>query len=90
MKKTWLQKIEDKKTLPKVLILEKRFPSKIPYWRMLKTDGFLNEKYPAGSDPIRHFPLFFKYFRNSLSVESNNHVSLARLVRYASSVFRNW
>jgi len=131
MKKTWIQKIEDKKTLPKVLKLEKRFPcynavhkmganagepvvlvnaseimplmakvprgklitireicreiaknhhvkgccslttgifimsianaveeaiaqgdksalSKIPYWRTLKADGFLNEKYPGG------------------------------------------
>jgi len=131
MKKTWIQKIEDKKTLPKVLKLEKHFPcynavhkmganagepvvlvnaseimplmakvpkgklitiweicreiaknhkvkgccslttgifimsianaaeeavaqgdksdlAKIPYWRTLKADGFLNEKYPGG------------------------------------------
>ncbi len=131
MKKIWAQKIEDKKTLPKVLKLEKRFPcykalsamgvkdgdsivlvnaseiipimakvpkgklitireicqaiakkhkvqgccslttgifimsvanaaeeaiaklskstlAKIPYWRTLKADGFLNEKYPGG------------------------------------------
>jgi len=131
MRKTWIQKLEDKKTLPKVLKLEKRFPcynalrktgvnagepvvlvnaseimplmakvpkgklitiweicrkiaenhrvkgccslttgifimsianaveeaiaqgdksalSKIPYWRTLKADGFLNEKYPGG------------------------------------------
>jgi len=26
MRKTWFQKLEDKKTLPKVLKLEKRFP----------------------------------------------------------------
>jgi len=24
--------------------------AKIPYWRTLKTDGFLNEKYPGGLD----------------------------------------
>jgi len=131
MRKTWLQKIEDKKTFPKVLRLEKRFPcynavhkmganeghpvvlvnaseilplmakvpkgklvtirevclhiaekhkvkgccslvtgilimciaqaveeaisrgersalAKIPYWRTLKADGYLNEKYPGG------------------------------------------
>jgi alkylated DNA nucleotide flippase Atl1 len=131
MKKTWTQKIEDKKGFPKVLKLEKRFPcynavhkmganegdpivlvnaseilpimakvppgklitireicrkiaqnhkvkgccslttgifimsianaveeaiargdrsalAKIPYWRTLKADGFLNEKYPGG------------------------------------------
>lgn len=131
MRKTWLQKIEDKKTFPKVLRLEKRFPcfnavhkmgaeegdpvvlvnaseimplmarvpkgklvtireiclkiaaehrvkgccslvtgilimsianaaeeaakkkeksalAKVPYWRTLKADGFLNEKYPGG------------------------------------------
>jgi len=131
MKKTWIQKLEDKKTFPKVLKLEKRFPcynavhkmgtnvgepivlvnaseimplmakvpkgklttiweicrkiaidhkvkgccslttgifimtianaveeaiaqgdrlalAKIPYWRTLKADGFLNEKYPGG------------------------------------------
>ena len=131
MKKTWLQKLEDKKTLPKVLRLEKHFPcynavhkmganagepvvlvnaseimplmakipkgklitireicmeiaknynvkgccslttgifimsianaveeaiakgeksalAKIPYWRTLKAEGFLNEKYPGG------------------------------------------
>lgn len=133
MKKTWLQKIEDHKTLPKVLRLEERFPcynavhkmgakagdpvvlvnpseilplmaavpkgklitireicgriagrhkvkgccslttgifimsiaqaaeearaegrrsalAKVPYWRTLKADGFLNEKYPGGLD----------------------------------------
>jgi alkylated DNA nucleotide flippase Atl1 len=131
MKKTWVQKCEDKKTFPKVMKLEKRFPcynavhkmgaeagdpivlanpseilplmakvpkgkvitireiclkiaenhnvkgccslttgifimsianaveetiaqrnrsalAKIPYWRTLKVDGFLNEKYPGG------------------------------------------
>jgi len=131
MKRTWIQKLEDKKSFPKVLKLEKRFPcynavhkmganagepvvlvnaseiiplmarvprrkvitireicreiaknhhvkgccslttgifimsianaveeavaqgdkstlSKIPYWRTLKADGFLNEKYPGG------------------------------------------
>ena len=131
MKKTWIQKLEDKKSLPKILKLEKRFPcyntmhkmgadvgddiilvnpsevvemmkkvpegklativeicksiaknhqvkgccslttgifimtianaveefiskgekssfTEIPYWRTLKTDGFLNEKYPGG------------------------------------------
>jgi alkylated DNA nucleotide flippase Atl1 len=131
MKKTWIQKLEDKKSLPKILKLEKRFPcynalhkmgadvgdniilvnpsevveimkkvhkgklativeickaiaknhkvkgccslttgifimtianaveeflskgeksslTKIPYWRTLKADGFLNEKYPGG------------------------------------------
>jgi alkylated DNA nucleotide flippase Atl1 len=131
MRKTWFQKLEDKKTLPKVLTLERRFPcynavhkmgvnigdpvilvnaseiipimakvpkgrlitireicqkiarkhrvkgcctlttgifimtivnaveeavakgdknglAKIPYWRTLKADGFLNEKYPGG------------------------------------------
>jgi hypothetical protein len=131
MKKTWIQKLEDKKSLPKILKLEKRFPcyntlhkmgadvgdniilvnpsevveimkkvtkgklativeickaiaknhkvkgccslttgifimtianaveeflskgeqsslAEIPYWRTLKTDGFLNEKYPGG------------------------------------------
>ena len=131
MRKTWFQKLEDKKTLPKVLKLEKRFPcynavhkmgadegdpvilvnaseimpimnkvskgklitireicqkiarkhkvkgcctlttgifimtianaveeavtkgdtaglATIPYWRTLKADGFLNEKYPGG------------------------------------------
>jgi alkylated DNA nucleotide flippase Atl1 len=131
MRKTWAQKIEDKKTFPKVLKLEKRFPcynavhamgadegdpvvlvnaseilplmaqvprgklitireiclkiaeshgvkgccslvtgilimsiaqaaeeaiangersslAKVPYWRTLKADGFLNEKYPGG------------------------------------------
>ncbi len=131
MKKTWIQKIEDKKSLPKVLELENNFPcynavhkmganagdlvvlvnaseilpmmakidkgklitireicmkiannhrvkgccslttgifimsianaaeealakgdksalAKIPYWRTLKADGFLNEKYPGG------------------------------------------
>jgi len=131
MKKTWVQKIEDKKTFPKILKLEKSFPCynavhkmganagdpvilvnaseiwplmaevpqgrlttisdickqiakkhkvkgcctlttgifimsianaveeavvsgdkssliKIPYWRTLKADGFLNEKYPGG------------------------------------------
>jgi len=37
-----------------------------------------------------YFPELFKYFKNSLSVESTSHVSLARLVRYASMVFRNW
>lgn len=25
-------------------------PAKIPYWRTLKADGFLNEKYPGGSE----------------------------------------
>lgn len=133
MKKTWVQKLEDKKTLPKVLKLEEGFPcynavhkmgacagdpvvlvnaseiipimadvpkgklitireicqkiakvhkvkgccslvtgifimttanaveeviaggtksslADIPYWRTLKTDGFLNEKYPGGSE----------------------------------------
>lgn len=133
MKKTWLEKLEDKKTLPKVLNLEKSFPCynavhkmganagdpvvlvnaseiipimtnvprgklitiweickkiakkhkvksccslttgifimtianaveeviargeksaliKIPYWRTLKSDGFLNEKYPGGQE----------------------------------------
>jgi len=133
MRKTWLQKIGDKKTFPKVLKLEKRFPcynavhkmgadegdpvilvnaseilplmarvprgklvtireiclkiarnhrikgccslvtgilimsianaaeeavqkkekpalAKIPYWRTLKVDGFLNEKYPGGAE----------------------------------------
>ena len=131
MKKTWIQKLEDKKSLPKILKLEKRFPcynalhkmgadvgdniilvnpsevvemmkkvpkgklativeickaiaqnhqvkgccslttgifimtianaveefiskgeksslTKIPYWRTLKAEGFLNEKYPGG------------------------------------------
>lgn len=131
MRKTWIQKIKDQKTFPKVLRLEKRFPcynavhkmganegdpvvlvsaseicplmakvpkgklvtiweicrkiaknhevkgccslttgifimsianaveeaiaqgdrsalTKIPYWRTLKADGFLNEKYPGG------------------------------------------
>ena len=131
MKKTWAEKLEDKKTLPKILKLEKRFPcynavhkmganagdpvilvnaseilplmaqvpagklitiweickkiaashqtkgccslvaginimsianaveeaiakndpsalTKIPYWRTLKADGFLNQKYPGG------------------------------------------
>jgi alkylated DNA nucleotide flippase Atl1 len=131
MKKTWIQKLEDKKSLPKVLKMEKRFPcynalhkmgadvgdniilvnpsevveimkkvpkgklatiieickaiaknhkvkgccslttgifimtianaveeflskgeksslTKIPYWRTLKADGFLNQKYPGG------------------------------------------
>jgi hypothetical protein len=133
MKKTWVQKLEDKKSLPKVLKLEERFPcyntvhkmgawagdpivlvnaseiipimtevpkgklitiweickkiakkhkvkgccslttgifimiianaveeaivkgeksalTKIPYWRTLKADGFLNEKYPGGQE----------------------------------------
>jgi len=136
MKKTWLEKLEDKKTLPKVLKLEKSFPCynavhkmgvnagdpvvlvnaseiipimadvprgklitiweickiiakkhkvkgccslttgifimtianaaeeviargeksvliKIPYWRTLKSDGFLNEKYPGGQEAQR-------------------------------------
>jgi alkylated DNA nucleotide flippase Atl1 len=136
MRKTWLQKLEDKKTLPKVLILKKRFPcynavhsmgvnagdpvvlvnaseiipimekvprgklitireicrkiarkhkvkgcctlttgifimtvanavaeavaagrktaiSRIPYWRTLKADGFLNDKYPGGLEAHR-------------------------------------
>lgn len=133
MKKTWIQKLEDKETFPKVLKLEKTFPcynsvhkmganegdpivlvnaseimplmakipkgklatirevcqkiarnhkvkgccslttgifimtvanaveeaiakgdrsslTKIPYWRTLKADGFLNEKYPGGPE----------------------------------------
>jgi alkylated DNA nucleotide flippase Atl1 len=133
MKKTWLEKLEDKKTFPKVLNLEGKFPcynavhkmganagdpvvlvnaseiipimanvprgkiitileickkiaikhkvkgccslttgifimtianaaeeaiargerlalTKIPYWRTLKSDGFLNEKYPGGQE----------------------------------------
>jgi alkylated DNA nucleotide flippase Atl1 len=133
MRKTWIQKLEDKETLPKVLKLEKRFPCynavhkmgvnagdpvvlvnaseiipimakvpkgkvitireicqkiarnhkvkgccslttgifimtianaaeeaiangdksalvEIPYWRTLKADGFLNEKYPGGQE----------------------------------------
>ncbi len=133
MKKTWIQKLEDKETFPKVLKLEKRFPcynavhkmganagdpvvlvnaseimplmakvpkgklitiweicrriaknhkvkgccslttgifimtianaveeaiakgdrsalAKIPYWRTLKADGYLNEKYPGGPE----------------------------------------
>jgi hypothetical protein len=133
MKKTWLEKLEDKKTLPKILKLEESFPcynavhkmganagdpvvlvnaseiipimanvprgklvtiweickkiakkhkvkgccslttgifimtianaveevitrgeksvlTKVPYWRTLKSDGFLNEKYPGGQE----------------------------------------
>jgi alkylated DNA nucleotide flippase Atl1 len=133
MKKTWIQKMEDKKSLPKILKLEKQFPcynavhkmgaeagdpvvlvsaseilpimanvpkgqlitiweicrtiarkhktkgccslttgifimtianaveeaiaqgqkgilTKTPYWRTLKADGFLNEKYPGGQE----------------------------------------
>ena len=29
---------------------DKAAPAKIPYWRALKADGFLNEKYPGGQE----------------------------------------
>ncbi|MEM3566240.1 MAG: hypothetical protein QXK18_05150 [Candidatus Bathyarchaeia archaeon] len=97
-RKSWQEKLADKKGLPKVLKLEKSFPCYnavhkmgadvgdaekhkvkaccslttgifimiaanaaeeaarqgkdlgIPYWRTLKANGFLNEKYPGGAE----------------------------------------
>ena len=39
MKKTWVQKCEDKKTLPKVLKLEKRFPCSNAVHKMGANEG---------------------------------------------------
>jgi len=64
VKKTWAEKLADRKNFPKVVKLEKTFPCynaveeaaragkklNIPYWRTLKADGYLNEKYPGGQE----------------------------------------
>jgi alkylated DNA nucleotide flippase Atl1 len=49
VKKTWAEELADKPNFPKVVtIVEICKKLKIPYWRTLKADGFLNEKYPGG------------------------------------------
>jgi hypothetical protein len=158
MKKTWTQKLEDKKTFPKVLKLDKRFPcynavhkmgahegdpivlvnaseimplmagvpkgklitiweicrkiakghkvkgccslttgiyimtianaveeavakgersalAKIPYWRTLKADGFLNEKYPGGLEGHKK------------RLEKEGHIVVARGKKYQVADF---
>jgi alkylated DNA nucleotide flippase Atl1 len=57
-KKTWQEKLLDKKDLPKVVKITSKMAGKwelkqgdkniTPWWRTLKGDGELNEKYPGG------------------------------------------
>jgi hypothetical protein len=53
MRKTWLQKIEGKKTFPKVLKLEKRFPCYNAVHKMGADEGEVRREIPSGSIPVR-------------------------------------
>ncbi len=52
--------------------------TKIPYWRTLKADGFLNEKYPGGLEGHKK------------RLEKEGHKIIAKGRRYQVSDFRKY
>jgi len=57
---------------------EKSVLAKIPYWRTLKADGFLNEKYPGGLEEHRKM------------LEKEKHKVIARGKRYQVADFKEF